>query len=263
MEAIEKTHPGEFKAVYIPWDDSESPEHEEACSGLRIERPQDPKILSLIKQVVGAPVTAPQLLLLERKQNLLTLAGLDVWRQVFTYGARGYPWTEARLSQLADDFRKRAPRLQFLKTAERSTLQRGKQVAAVTVDQVADAADIVGLYFSASWCGPCRSFTPRLVAAYYKLRAAQERFEVILVSADRGQEQFNPYFEEMPWLALPFHERDIATDLDTLYEISGIPSLVLVNIKDGSVVTTDGVDVIRDGKPWPFKAVSADCLCCN
>jgi nucleoredoxin len=30
---------------------------------------------------------------------------------------------------------------------------------------------VVGLYFSAHWCPPCRGFTPNLVAKYNELKA--------------------------------------------------------------------------------------------
>ncbi len=47
------------------------------------------------------------------------------------------------------------------------------------------AGKIVGLYFSAQWCPPCRRFTPEL-ASFYKTLVAQEKpFEVVFISADR------------------------------------------------------------------------------
>jgi thiol-disulfide isomerase/thioredoxin len=36
----------------------------------------------------------------------------------------------------------------------------------------------VALYFSASWCKPCREFTPKLVELYNKKKAEGEDFEV-------------------------------------------------------------------------------------
>lgn len=42
------------------------------------------------------------------------------------------------------------------------------------------------VYFSASWCGPCRNFTPGLVDAYRDLRKNYPEFEVVFVSNDRS-----------------------------------------------------------------------------
>ncbi|MDP2136699.1 MAG: thioredoxin-like domain-containing protein, partial [Candidatus Didemnitutus sp.] len=44
-----------------------------------------------------------------------------------------------------------------------------------------------GLYFSASWCGPCREFTPELIKDYAAIRELYPEFEIVLVSADRSE----------------------------------------------------------------------------
>lgn len=72
-----------------------------------------------------------------------------------------------------------------------------------TAEKLADA-DVVGVYFSAHWCPPCRQFTPMLAQLYTMLRAAGKKFEVVFVSADKSESDFDAYFGEMPWLALPY-----------------------------------------------------------
>lgn len=64
----------------------------------------------------------------------------------------------------------------------------------------------LGLYFSAHWCPPCRSFTPELARKYTKYKQQYPSFEIVFVSSDRSENDFDSYFSEMPWLALPFNE---------------------------------------------------------
>eukprot|EP00438_Fugacium_kawagutii_P030401 Skav230844 [mRNA] locus=scaffold3471:169667:173653:+ [translate_table: standard] len=60
----------------------------------------------------------------------------------------------------------------------------------------------VALYFSAHWCPPCRGFTPQLAAALAGDRFPQ--IKVVFCSSDRSEGDFQSYYAEMPWLALPF-----------------------------------------------------------
>ncbi|KAK9119717.1 hypothetical protein Scep_017810 [Stephania cephalantha] len=104
----------------------------------------------------------------------------------------------------------------------------------------------VGLYFSASWCGPCRRFTPKLIETYNDLHPKNtDHFEVVFLSADRDQDSFNEYFSKMPWLAVPFSDEETRDRLDALFEVNGIPHLVIVD-PSGKVVSEEGVGVVGD-----------------
>ena len=94
---------------------------------------------------------------------------------------------------------------------------------------------IVGLYFSAHWCPPCRGFTPKLVEFYNKLKASGKAFEIVFVSSDKDEGQFKEYFAEMPWLSLPFSYRDLKNSLSKKYKVSGIPHFVILDT-DGEVI---------------------------
>jgi len=129
----------------------------------------------------------------------------------------------------------------------------------VPATEVLDGKEYILIYFSAHWCPPCRMFTPRLVE-WYKERHSRQNFEVIFVSSDHNQSAFDEYFHEMPWVALPYDNRSLKTELGVKFKIQGIPSL-LVFTPDGTLITDKGragVAEAPDDIPWrPMFAQSA------
>jgi len=100
---------------------------------------------------------------------------------------------------------------------------------------------IVGLYFSAHWCPPCRGFTPKLSEKFTKLKEEGKQFEIVFVSSDEDEESARNYFNEMSWnMMIPFDDQETKDLLDSKYEVSGIPTLVLINGDTGATMTTDG-----------------------
>jgi nucleoredoxin len=87
-----------------------------------------------------------------------------------------------------------------------------------------------GLYYSASWCGPCRQFTPQFVEAYKQIKQRHPEFEVVFVSADRSAGDMTDYVkaDRMPWLALKYEAAQSDAELRR-YCGPGIPCLVLVD----------------------------------
>ena len=65
---------------------------------------------------------------------------------------------------------------------------------------------IVGLYFTASWCPPCRQFTPILKDTYEGLEG--EAFEIIFLTSDRSKEDTMLYYNNNhgPWLLMEFND---------------------------------------------------------
>lgn len=130
-------------------------------------------------------------------------------------------------------------------------------VGAELVDTAAalSGAEVVGLYFSAHWCPPCRGYTPQLAATYKELTAAGKPFKLVFLSSDRDEDSFNEYFggEMEGWHAVPFAERGIKEKLSSKYSVRGIPSLVLVDGQTGELITKKGRNVVTttpEAFPW-------------
>jgi len=107
---------------------------------------------------------------------------------------------------------------------------------------------VVGIYFSAHWCPPCRGFTPVLAQWYNDNK--DKNIEIVFVSSDQGQEAFDGYYADMPWLALPYADREQKGVLAAKYGVSGIPCLVLID-EQGELITKDGRSKIT-GSPNDF-----------
>ena len=102
-----------------------------------------------------------------------------------------------------------------------------------------DQVPVVALYFSAHWCPPCKMFTPKLRQFYNEVNSTSKRLEIIWVSADEDEQEFNEYFEEMPWLSIPFEPTVLREDVSEKFDIPSIPQLVILN-KDGTVKSSTG-----------------------
>lgn len=111
--------------------------------------------------------------------------------------------------------------------------------------------DYIGLYFSASWCGPCQAATPGLIKVYNTLREKGHKFELIFASRDEESAAHKDYFGKMPWKAFSFKDARVNA-LAKHFEIEGIPSLVILD-KNGAVVNSDAMGSIDDIDNFPWK----------
>lgn len=134
------------------------------------------------------------------------------------------------------------------------------EIRQYSTKQALSGKKVVGLYFSADWCGPCRKFTPELVTFYQKInkrRGKKDSFEIVWISRCRDVDAFGKYFAHMGgWYALPPEEAmgERGAKLGEKYRVKGIPSLVLLD-ESGNVITTDARNKIPQDKagigfPW-------------
>lgn len=106
---------------------------------------------------------------------------------------------------------------------------------AVTLDQL--KGKIVGIYFSAHWCPPCRAFTPKLVEFRDK---HSKDFEIVFVSSDKTEKDQQGYMTEtkMQWPTVKWQSAE-ANALKKKYNVIGIPTLVILS-PTGETITENG-----------------------
>jgi len=178
----------------------------------------------------------PSLVILDAEGNIITADG----RSKVASDPKGahFPWRPRSFKEIiGDQFRK-------------GDTMMGKE---------AISGKVLGLYFSAHWCPPCRGFTPQLAGHYKAYKEAGIPFEVIFITGDRTENEFDEYFKDMQsaggdWLALPWSCDAQRDELNSLYEVSGIPCLVIVD-ENGEVINKNARGAISQDPtgavfPW-------------
>ena len=95
-------------------------------------------------------------------------------------------------------------------------------------------AKLIGIYFSMHNCPPCRMFTPLFADIYNEVNSSEKVLEVIFLSGDKTQEEYDEYYGEMPWLALPKGDARLGP-IAKKYEVKGVPRLIIMK-PDGTVL---------------------------
>ena len=104
---------------------------------------------------------------------------------------------------------------------------------------------LIGVYFSAHWCPPCRNFTPVLANFYNTVNKNGKVFEVVFSSCDKDEKSFKEYLASMPWIALPLGS-EVSNKLSGAYQVSGIPRLVILDPK-GNIVNSNARNDVASG----------------
>jgi nucleoredoxin len=92
-----------------------------------------------------------------------------------------------------------------------------------------------------------------LAEKYQELRKEGKKLEIIFVSSDRDETACKEYYADHPWLLLDFSEREKKTALSKKYDVSGIPTLILLDnnleimVEDGrSAIMEESFDDLKD-----------------
>jgi nucleoredoxin len=187
----------------------------------------------------------PTLLVVDENGVVITREGREAVATDST-GER-FPWKARELSEVLDD--------------DTPLLGLGMYPSHTLGELRKAGVNTLAFYFSASWCGPCRSFTPALVQVYEALRATHTATEFIFVTLDREEGAFKSYFGHMPWKALPFKDPRIQ-ELAKLMQVRGIPHLVTFDLQQNAIINVNARNAAaKDPKgtqfPWMPKPASA------
>lgn len=99
-----------------------------------------------------------------------------------------------------------------------------------------EGAKVFVLYFGASWCPPCRKFSPALVKFIKENLAANPRMSVAMLNADKEPAKMLGYMqsEKMPFPAMP-NAALLVNGTLSRYGCNSIPQLVVTD-RDGKVL---------------------------
>jgi nucleoredoxin len=96
---------------------------------------------------------------------------------------------------------------------------------------------LIGLYFTAKWCVPCRTFSPKLVQFR---NANADQFQFVMASWDRSLKEQQQYIEKTK-MAVPAIRFDdpLMDRLNRQYRIEGVPTLLIFD-STGRLITSKG-----------------------
>lgn len=120
-------------------------------------------------------------------------------------------------------------------------------------DYTTGSARIIGIYYSASYCKWCTSFSPQLRSVYSYLN--QYGIEIVMAGSDKTKEDYDDYAIEQCWPSMDYEDA-LRPELRRIYSINTIPALVFVNA-DGSLIDSNGRQLVVNALEMMYDAPTA------
>ena len=209
----------------------------------------------------------PTLVLLDAAGEVITTDGREA---VGSSGAAGFPWAPKTIGEalgcepLVDASGKAVPVpagryvALYFRCEPRHRRRVVRSVLHACLTRAPPTAPL-----SASWCPPCRGFTPKLAAAYAAVNAAaggdgDKALEVVFVSGDNDEAAFQEYHQKHhgPWPAVPYGDEARRDALNAAAGVRGIPALLLCE-RDAAapgglrVVNASARGAVEAGRAFP------------
>lgn len=195
----------------------------------------------------------PHLVVIDTEGNIITKEGANALKQDPT--GKHFPWRPKRIVDILPS----SYRSGELSTDDEIVLQSTKDL---------DEKYIL-LYFASKLDALSQEFTPWLMKAYNILKNKRQDFELIFVSGDASEANYDMFLKDTPFCAIPFEETEAREGLEMRLDIASYPTLVMLgprpiddddNFGDRPIINSEVRTVIENGdyitdfpfypKPW-------------
>lgn len=111
------------------------------------------------------------------------------------------------------------------------------------IKDILEQNSVIGLYFSAHWCSPCRAFTPILAKCYEEWKTTSS-IEIIYVFSDNDKDEYKEYVAKHPWKRYAYADKKLCEAIMDEFHVKGIPQLIIFD-KQGNLITRKGKEDVQ------------------
>ena len=127
-----------------------------------------------------------------------------------------------------------------------STKASYKRIQRYLRDHLSQSPQIKFFIRSLLLCSMVSSLCSILLDFYNKVNKDKKQIEIIFISHDEEEKEFDEYYKDMPWAAVPY-DFDDREDISESFNIIGVPTFVVVNSKGKLVDAKGKVTILNDG----------------
>ena len=110
-------------------------------------------------------------------------------------------------------------------------------------------AKVLVFYFAAKWCSNCEAFDRNLSQLFGTHLDESKDTAVIFVSLDKNKNEQLDFLRQSQgdWPAVKY-DLELRKMIISIYDITSIPSLLVINAKNGEIITNEGhEELMKDG----------------
>ena len=124
-------------------------------------------------------------------------------------------------------------KVNFTKDGALSSLAKNQAINQIR----AGDTEFLVLFFGANFSPPSRLLNADLKNQYTTMNAG-EKFKVVYVSSDKEEDYYNNVVKSMEgWFAVPFGDTKVTEKMQSKYQVSELPTLVVVDLSGMTVVS--------------------------